>query len=513
MAAPHLVLLHPPSQLDFRERPYRHWMLGNTVATSPVFEYYPLGFLTLMEYLERHGFAVRIVNLAVKMAKSRRFQPEGLLRKLRPLAFGIDLHWAAHAPGALDLAALCKRLHPDIPVLLGGLTASYFHEEAIQDPNVDFVLRGDSTERPALELLRCLEAKRAPDQVPNLTWKQEGEVRVNPLSYQPEALDIKVDFGLLRRHMWRYLDLRGNLLTGYQWPVYCFHMLLWCRGCRYRCVTCGGNNWALGREKLGVRDPEAMAEEIAVTQRHTLHHVGLPGDVRMGDWQRLFAALKQKSLPRGPGLELFNTADEEFLREIASLGPKPEISLSPESHDESIRRAYGRPFSNDAMERNIEFFLGLGGTVRLFFMVGLPGQTAASVRQTVEYGRQLFDRFAAYPANFDLTFSLLAPFLDPGSPAFCAPEEHGYRLFTRTLADHRTAMTQLHWREVLGYETAAMGRAELAELAVEAAEKTCQLRREFGSLKPQHADEFMRLLEGDRPPKPEEARPSPAARP
>ena len=84
MASPHLLLLHPPSQLDFRARPYKHWMLGNTVATSPVFEYYPLGFLTLMEYLERHGRSVRIVNLAVKMTKSRGFDPGRLPEETAP---------------------------------------------------------------------------------------------------------------------------------------------------------------------------------------------------------------------------------------------------------------------------------------------------------------------------------------------------------------------------------------------------------------------------------------------
>ena len=66
---------------------------------------------------------------------------------------------------------------------------------------MDFVLRGDSTEGPALELLRCLEAKPRSPRGPNLTWKEDGEVRVNPLSYQPDELDIKVDFGLLRKHM------------------------------------------------------------------------------------------------------------------------------------------------------------------------------------------------------------------------------------------------------------------------------------------------------------------------
>jgi len=494
MSAPHLVLLHPPSLMDFRERPYQHWPMSNTVATSPVFEYYPLGFLTLMEYLERHGFSVRIVNLAVKMTKSARLQPAALLRKPRPLAFGIDLHWAAHADGARELAALCKQVHPDVPVILGGLTASYFHEEAILDPNVDFILRGDSTEEPLLALMRCLEHRRSPEEVPNLTWKDQGKVRVNPLCHQPELLDIRVDYRLLLRHMLRDRDLRGYLLTGYQWPVQAFNMTLWCRGCKFRCVICGGSNWALGRRSLAYRDPEAMAEEIAAIQGLTPFHVGLPGDVRMGDWRRLFSALRKKRLRRVPGLELFSAADEEFLREIVSLGPHPELAMSPESHDEEIRRAFGRCFSNEMLEANIHSFLKMGGKARLFFMVGLPMQTAASVRGTLEYCARLFHRFSAYPSHFDITIAPLAPFVDPGSPAFEYPQAHGYRIFTRTLADHRKAMRQLHWKDVLGYETEAMERAEIADISAEACERLCYLRRQFGSLKPKHAEDYLRRL-------------------
>lgn len=500
MSNPSLVLLHPPSVMDFRERSYLHWPISNTVATSPVFEYYPLGFLTLMSHLEPNGFPVKIINMAVKMAKSKSFSPAEAIKKLRPLAFGIDLHWAAHADGAFELAALCKQIHPDIPVILGGLTASYFHEEAIRDPNIDFVMRGDSTEEPVLQLMRSLEKKQSPRDIPNLTWKEDGAVRVNPLSYQPEVLDIKIDYRLLMRHMIRERDLRGNLITGYQWPAFCFNLSLWCRGCKYRCVTCGGNNWALGREKLAYRPPEAVAEELAATQSLTPFHVGLPGDVRMGDWRALFAQLKEKKVRRVPGLELFHTADEEFFKAVVDLGQSPELAMSPESHDETVRRAYGRAFANDALEKDITSFLGMGGKVRLFFMVGLPHQDVASVRGTLKYCEQLFDRYSKYPNHFDITISVLGPFVDPGAPAFVEPEKHGYRIFTRTLADHRAAMRQLHWKDVLGFETDAMDRAAIADLATEASERLCQLRRAFGSLKPKHAEDYLQRLEQTRPP-------------
>jgi radical SAM superfamily enzyme YgiQ (UPF0313 family) len=145
---PHLILLHPPSLLDARAQAIRHSLATATVATSPLFEYYPLGFLTLMEYLERHQFEVRIINLAARASKSPRFDVRRLLRGLAPLAFGVDLHWLVHADGALEVARICKEDHPRTPVILGGLTASYYHRELIASAHVDYVLRGDSTEQP-----------------------------------------------------------------------------------------------------------------------------------------------------------------------------------------------------------------------------------------------------------------------------------------------------------------------------------------------------------------------------
>ena len=102
---------------------------------------------------------VRIVNLALRMMNSRRFDVPRFLARQKPKAVGIDLHWLPHAHGALEIARIVKELHPDVPVILGGLSSSYFHRELIGYPQVDFVLRGDSTEPPLHQLLwRCRTA-------------------------------------------------------------------------------------------------------------------------------------------------------------------------------------------------------------------------------------------------------------------------------------------------------------------------------------------------------------------
>ncbi len=158
MANTDLILLHPPTLYDFRNRPGIHGPISDVVPSTPIFEMYPIGFASLSEYLERHGLKVRIINVAMKMLKDEKFDVERLIQKNKPVAFGIDLHWMAHVQGALALAEIIKRFHPSTPVILGGLSATYYHEEILgQYPFIDFVVRGDSTEKPLLQLIQAIK--------------------------------------------------------------------------------------------------------------------------------------------------------------------------------------------------------------------------------------------------------------------------------------------------------------------------------------------------------------------
>ncbi|MDH4140836.1 MAG: cobalamin-dependent protein, partial [Coriobacteriia bacterium] len=159
MARVDLVLLHAPSVYDFRTTSIMYGPVSDVVPSTPIFEMYPLGFTTMAEYMERHGLKVRIVNLAVLMLNRENFDVEATIREMDPVAFGIDLHWLPHAHGSVEVAKICKKYHPDTPVIFGGLSASYFHEELASYPCVDYVLRGDSTEEPVTRLMFALKGK------------------------------------------------------------------------------------------------------------------------------------------------------------------------------------------------------------------------------------------------------------------------------------------------------------------------------------------------------------------
>ena len=59
----------------------------------------------------------------------------------------------------------------DTPVIFGGLSASYFHEELITYDAVDYVVRGDSTEEPMTRLMDALKGGGGIADIPNVTWK------------------------------------------------------------------------------------------------------------------------------------------------------------------------------------------------------------------------------------------------------------------------------------------------------------------------------------------------------
>jgi radical SAM superfamily enzyme YgiQ (UPF0313 family) len=182
-----LILLHPPSIYNFRELPIFHGPISDVIPSSSLFENYPIGFLTLSEYLSRNGFSVRIVNLAMKMLRDPAFDPESFIARLRPAAFGIDLHWLPHADGSLTLAEIVKRHHPAIPVIFGGFTATYYQQEIMRDyPAVDFIVCGDSTEEPLRLLMQAIKSGGDYRSVPNLVWRDEqGQVTANGISYRP----------------------------------------------------------------------------------------------------------------------------------------------------------------------------------------------------------------------------------------------------------------------------------------------------------------------------------------
>ena len=496
MPKPDIILLHAPSVYDFRERPAMYGPISDVIPSTPIFEMYPLGFVSMVGYLEQHGYHARIMNLAVKMLRNPRLDVEKLISGLDAKAFGLDLHWLAHAAGSLDVAEILKKHHPDAPIILGGLSASYFHEEIIQHfHQIDYILRGDTTEKPLLDLMGCIDKGLEPEEVENLTWRgSDGRKRVNPLSFVPEDIDdLWIDYGEVVKLVVRHRDLE-SALPYEDFMDYPFTAVLTCKGCNYDCVTCGGSSYAFkrffNRERPVFKTPERLVGEMAVISEYFKAPIFLIGDLRQAGmkWaQAVLDEIRREDLDNTVTFELFEAVPEGYMKKMASSTDSWTIEMSPESHDDRIRSLMGKPYTAVEMEKTVERALEHGcGKVDVYFMVGLPGQSGESALASVDYSRRLYEKMGRDERIYTF-IAPMAPFLDPGSIVFENPQEHGYNLLYKTLWEHKEALYRPSWKLYLNYHTDWMTRDEIAETTYEAMIRMNELKAEMGVTDPGRA--------------------------
>ncbi|OYT63119.1 hypothetical protein B6U74_07555 [Candidatus Bathyarchaeota archaeon ex4484_205] len=94
--------------MDFREGGMIFGPISDVIPSNQIFEMYPIGFLSILSYLRKRGFKVRILNLAYRMLTERKFNPEKRLRKIDADLFGIDFHWLVHANGVMRVSSILK---------------------------------------------------------------------------------------------------------------------------------------------------------------------------------------------------------------------------------------------------------------------------------------------------------------------------------------------------------------------------------------------------------------------
>lgn len=484
---PDVILLHAPSVYDFRTEAIVYGPVSDLIPSTPIFEMYPIGFSTMAAYLGSKGKNVRIVNLAVRMLQDPNFDVEAHLSRLHPKLFGIDLHWLPHCHGAIEIARIAKRLHPSIPIVFGGFSSTFFHEELILYPEVDFVIRGDSAEKPLLALVEALEAaagdasgevrdKRLAE-IPNLTWKDSrGEVRVNTLKYVPLTIDeFEHGYEDMTRSVVKYRDLAG-ITPFLDWMGYPIMPVMVVRGCNCECVFCGGSHFAfkgtMQRELNAYRSPQALVKDMRSIARISRGPIFLIGDLyQPGERyaEEVLALLERQPIDNTVILEFFFPPPPDFSQKVARALPHHSYEMSMETHDPFIRSKVGKGYTNEELEESVEAALRYHSErFDLYYIIGLPHQTPDSVQATIEYCDYLYGRFRGDP-RLRLFISPLAPFLDPGSRGFMQPEEFGYRLTCHTLEEHRQALLQPSWKYTLNYETEWMTRDQLVDSTYRAA--------------------------------------------
>ena len=484
-----IILFHPPAIYDFRTKPIFPGAIGRSVEGLQ-FSKVPIGMLSIADYLDRHGFKTILDNLGDRMTNTIGFDVESHIKNSSAQIFAVGLHFQQHSQGALEIARLCKKHHPHAIVLIGGLTATRFHEEIIEKYEfVDAVVRAEA-EKPLLQLVQAYEKNGRLTDTANLTYRsEEGEIRVTPIL--PGSVDLD-EFDYTR------LDLLEPKNTVYLPDSVDRWSLEVCRGCTYNCAICGGSAYTykkyLGIDRPAFRSPKKIVRDIKKLNEQKINFIGLFQDPRMGGeayWQELFDLLKkERPVLERLSMDILAPADEQYIQALSKISRNLILHLCPDTGSEEVRKKLGRYYSNEKLFETVKLCHKYRIPVTNFFSVGLAGETDEHMKKTWDIWSQLdeLDNQAFAKGKFGYTNDsvpiggqILGPIvLDPGSRAFDDPKKYGYNLLYNNLEEYVKWLSEPSWHQWLNYETELKDKNGIIEMIHQSVDFTIDQREKYG---------------------------------
>lgn len=409
-----LVFIHPAP-----------WLPRESAAPSPPpgYLYLPAGVFGLVNEARAAGYSVAALDEPLECQLDPRFDLDRALRDWPARVYAVDVHWHEHAYGAARVAHTLRARHPRSRIVAGGLTATWFGDELRRlVPEFDCVVQGYG-EGALVEQLDALRAGRpAPPDAPRQA---------------PPDLD-RCDYVT---HDWLHhaAEYRRCSISAFSAERETTFWLKTGHGCAFDCAACGGarsSQQALfGNARVLRRSPARVAGDIAALHDQGVGLVKLthdPGAAPRAYWRTLHATLRDAGRRPGVYFECLTLPASDYLADFArtfDLGASI-LALTPHTHDESVRRRNGKPFTNAELWACLAEARRLGVRCALHFTRGLPFSDATQDDAEIAFREELQRAFEPV-YQFDGLITL-----DPGSPMAREPRRFGIRPQLRTCADY-----------------------------------------------------------------------------
>ena len=280
-------------------------------------------------------------------------------------------------------------------------------------PCLDFVLRGEP-ELTFKELVETLGPKRDEDadcdlsEVQGLSWRRGGEVVVNPDRAFIPSLD---DLPLPLHHL---LPLRSYRIPMIKGP---YTFIVTGRGCTAGCTYCIKHvsyQWS-----VRLRSPESIIEELWILKGLGIHNIHMYADLFTVNRDQVVSLcrlmIEQNLQVRWTCNSRVDYVDEEMLRLMGQAGCWL-ISWGIESGNEAILKNARKGADPAKAERALTWAKRAGIKNWGYFIIGLPGETETTIRQTIDFSKRL-------PLDLAL-FHVAAPY--PGTPFFFQVMENNW---------------------------------------------------------------------------------------
>ena len=357
-----------------------------------------MGLAQIAAVLENNGYPVSIID-----ANALKLKPQEVVSRLGNAEVAGLTAMTPTVSAAIETAGKIKESRPELTVILGGAHATLLPEETLNAaPGIDVIVRGES-EETILELLQALEQGKPLSEIHGISYRKDGEVINNPVRTESVEMDSLpfLAYHLLPRRRYKPHPPHGRALP--------FAVIITSRGCPYRCAYCSkpifGNKFraqspervirelAYFQDKLGIKE-FAFYDDVFTLNKKRVHDIA-EGIMREG--LRMHWTCETR----------VNLVDRELLLHMKRAGCYA-VAYGIESASEEILDSLCKDINPEQVEEAVRITREVGMQTVGYFMLGSPGETPGTIRQTIDFARKLKLDFAQ--------FSITTPF--PGTGLF-----------------------------------------------------------------------------------------------
>jgi len=406
------ILLIQPSQKN---------VYGIVVKPS----YVPLGLLYIGASLEKANHVVDFIDLDIDGFNENKLL--GYIDETKPDIIGFG-STTVTINNVLKISKLIKN-ETDIPIIVGGIHATIAGEELIKNKNIDYVVVGEGEDSIG-ELVKALGEEHKLSEVKGIYYKEKNKVIFTGDRALIKNLDsIPFPARHLLKHPSGYVPPDARKI-----PV---ASIMTSRGCAGRCTYCC-TKLIFGR-KMRFRTIKNVIDEIeGKINNYDIKEIHIMDDCFTINKKRVFEfrdEIKKRGIKStfvfSNGIRA-DQVDEDILRALKDIGVS-SVGFGVESGNQMILNNIKKGLNLDTIRKAFRLSKKYGFTIWGFFMIGLPGENQKTVRNTVEFAKELDPDFAK--------FLILKPF--PGTEVFDQLQQEG-RIFDFNYDNYGTYAGPVH---------------------------------------------------------------------
>jgi radical SAM superfamily enzyme YgiQ (UPF0313 family) len=244
--------------------------------------------------------------------------------------------------------------------------------------------------------------------VRGLGWRRAGEITVNADRPFFRSLD---DLPVPLHHLLPLQRYRMPMIQG------AYSFIVTSRGCPAGCTYCIKH--VTYQYSVRLRSPEKLVEEMQLLYELGVRHVHMYADLFTVNRQQVVDLCKLL-IERGPRVtwtanSRVDYVDEEMLQLMGRAGCNL-MAWGIESGNELVLKKAHKGYKMEQAQRALQWARRAGIKNWGYFIIGLPGETVETIRQTIDVSKSL-------PLDIAL-FHVAAPY--PGTPFFFQVVEQGW---------------------------------------------------------------------------------------